>query len=82
MQQLAPERNTSELFEAVRSCDLRSILEAAGYTFKPGREGFLTENPTRDERTSSIRVRLDAPHRWHDFGADRGGDLIDFLQAL
>ena len=69
------------LFEAVRSCDLRQVLEARGYAFQPGRDGFLRENPTRSERTASIRVRTDQPSRWKDFGSGAGGDLIDFLEA-
>nr|MBA2666442.1 hypothetical protein [Trueperaceae bacterium] len=57
------------------------MREARGYAFQRGRNGSLVENPIRTERTSSIRVRTDAPSHWKDFGSDGGGDLIDFLEG-
>lgn len=69
----------SALFEEAKACDLRSILQTRGYTFQS--DGKFRENPIRSERTSSIHVRSDVPSRWHDFGTNEGGDLIDFLQA-
>ena len=69
------------LYDAVRSCDLRRVLEQRGYAFQRGKDGFFQDNPTRTEQTSSIRVRTDNPHKWHDFGSGEGGDLVDFLRA-
>lgn len=70
------------LFDAVKECNLREVLEQRGYAFKAGRDNFFAENPIRpDDRTSSIRVIPDNPARYFDFGSNEGGDLIDFLQA-
>lgn len=63
------------LFDAVKACDLRSVLERRGYKFKS--DGFFVENPLREERTSSIHVH--GRSRWKDFGGE-SGDLLDFLQ--
>lgn len=68
--------SSSDLFEAVKQCDLRRVLEARGYTFN--HEG---KTAIRDERTPSCQVGGRAAHRWHDFGTQEGGDLIDFLQV-
>lgn len=74
-------RISDELRKAKDSCDLRAVLEARGYAFQRGRDGFFVENPTRQERTSSIRVSPEKPALWYDFGSQVGGDLLDFLQA-
>lgn len=66
------------LFDAAKTCNLHTILQARGYAFQS--DGKFRENPIRTERTSSIHVHPKRPSRWHDFGTNEGGDLIDFLQ--
>jgi len=66
------------LFDKVRDCDLRTILEGEGFTFRA--DGTFQENPLREERTVSIRINGKNRSKWHDFGTDEDGDLIDFLQ--
>jgi replicative DNA helicase len=69
----------SDLFDAVRTCDLRAILEARGHKFK--KDNFFETNPLRQERTTSIHIPSNDPSRYFDFGPNEGGDLIDFLQS-
>lgn len=62
------------LFEALKECDLRELLRSRGVA--PNRDGKIPAT-WRGERTPSVHVYAD---RWHDYGADEGGDFLDWLE--
>jgi hypothetical protein len=44
----------------------------------PGEPGRICRSPLREDRNPSFTI-YDSGHRWKDWGADDGGDVIDFI---
>jgi replicative DNA helicase len=59
--------------QAKQGTDLRQILKSKGYTLQADK----VLAPWRDERTASVHIYAD---RWHDFGSNDRGDLLDWLE--
>ena len=62
------------LYEVLKTHDLRELLRVRGVTVDPTGKTAAT---WRGERTPSVQVYRD---HWRDYGADEGGDLIDWLE--
>lgn len=63
-----------DLYETIRAHDLRELLRARGVTVDPSGK---TAAAWRNERTPSVQIYAD---HWRDYGADEGGDLLDWLE--
>ena len=57
------------------------VSEAGGKLKHAGRHQMLCSSPLRNEKDASFRVYVDQ-NSWYDYGAQIGGDPVDFVQAL
>lgn len=63
----------------MRKPDLVMVIENEGSSLKQKGNRFWTQCPLHPERTPSFMADPDK-QRWHCFGCNNGGDVIDFIQ--
>ena len=64
-----------------QNTDIVEVIERYTELIGNGNSMKARTNPLRDEKTSSFFVYANT-QKWHDFGTDEGGDVIDFVAKI
>lgn len=71
-----------ERLNLAKSVSLIGLIKELGYDLHEDGSYYSMLSPFRSEGQSSFKIDKRRPHKWHDFGNGKKGDVIDYVQEL